>query len=85
MGQENVYISCNYSCNIVFLMIILLVKLKYLYLQNAWISIMNKQNNSQNGKVEKVVVLIKTFDLYYHKFQVFKLSCKVVAKKGIWS
>ena len=29
--QEKVYISCNYSCNISFLVKILLVKVKYLY------------------------------------------------------
>ena len=46
MGQRNVYISCNYSCTISFLVNILLVKLKYLYIQHAWISIMKKQNSN---------------------------------------
>ena len=42
----------------------LLVKLKYLYTQYAWISIMKKHNSNQNVKVEKKVV----FDHYHHKF-----------------
>ena len=37
-----------------------------------------KQNNNQNGKIEKMVVLVKTFDHYYHKFQLFQLSCNIV-------
>ena len=54
---------------------ILLFKLKYLYIQYAWISVIKKQNSNQNRKVEKVVALVKTFDHYHHKFQ---LSCKIV-------
>ena len=61
-----------------FLVKILLVKLKYLYLQYAWISIMEKQNSNQNGKVEKMVVFVKSFDYYHYKFQLFELSCKIV-------
>ena len=57
---------------------ILLVKLKYLYIQYAWISIMKKQNSNQTVKVEKMVVLVKTFDHYHHKFQLFQQSCKIV-------
>ena len=57
---------------------ILLVKLKDHYIQCAWISIMKKQNSNQNVKVEKMVVLVKTFDHYHHKFQLFQLSCKIV-------
>ena len=57
---------------------ILLFKLNYLYIQYAWISIMKKQNSNQNVKVEKVVVLVKTFDHYHHKFQRFQLSYKIV-------
>ena len=53
-------------------------KLKYFYIQYAWISIMKNQNSNQNGKVEKMVVLAKTFDHYHHKFQLFQLSCKIV-------
>ena len=37
---------------------ILLVKLKNLYIQFAWISIMKKQNSKQNVKVEKMVVYL---------------------------
>ena len=37
-----------------------------------------KQNSNQNGKVEKMVVLVKTFDHYHHQFQLFELSCKIV-------
>ena len=54
--------------------------LKYLNIQYAWISIMKKQNSNQNGKVEKMVVLVKTFDQYHHKFQLSQLSCKIVKK-----
>ena len=78
MGQGKVYISCNYSSTTNFLVKILLVKLKYLYIQYDWISVMKKQNSSQNVKVEKVVVIVKTFDHYHRKFQLFQLSCKIV-------
>ena len=57
---------------------ILLVKLKYLYIQYARISMMKKQNINQNVKVEKMVVLVKTFDHYHQKFQLFQVSCKIV-------
>ena len=57
---------------------IVLVKLKYLYIQYAWISIKKKQSSDQNVKVENMVVLVKTFDYYHHKFQLFQLSCKIV-------
>ena len=39
---------------------------------------MKNQNGNQNVKVEKIVVLIKTFDHYHHNFQLFQLSCKIV-------
>ena len=61
-----------------FLVKILLVKLNYLNIQYAWISIMKKQNSNQNVKVEKMTVLVKTFDHYHYKFQVFQLSSKIV-------
>ena len=62
-----------------FLGSILLVKLEYPYIQYAWMSIMKKkQNSGQNGKVEKMVVLVKTFDHCHHKFQLFQLSYKIV-------
>ena len=80
MKQGNVYISCNYFCIISILVKILFLKLKYLYIQYAWISIMKKQNSNQNGKAEKMVVLVKTFDHYHHKFQLFQLFCK-----GTWN
>ena len=54
------------------------LKLKYLYIQYAWISIMKKQNSNQNGKVEKMVVLAKTFDNCHYKGQLFQLPCKIV-------
>ena len=71
MGQGN-------SCTISFFAEKNLVKLRYLYIQYTWISIVKKQNSNQNGKVEKMVVLVKTFDHYHHKFQLFQLSCKIV-------
>ena len=39
---------------------------------------MKKQNNNQNTKVEKMVVLVKTFGYYHHKLQLFQLSSKIV-------
>ena len=59
---------------------ILSVKLKYIYIQYAWISVMKKKKNNSNqiGKVEKMMVLVKTFDHYHHKFQLFQLSYKIV-------
>ena len=41
---------------------ILLAKLKNLYIQYAWTSIMKKQNSNQNVKVGKMVIFVKTFD-----------------------
>ena len=66
------------SYAISFLVKILLVKLRYLYIQFAWISTMKKQNSKQNGKVGKMVVLVKTFYHYHHKFQLVQLSSKIV-------
>ena len=83
MGQGNVYISWNYSCSISFLVEILLFKLKYLYIQYAWISIMKKQNSNQNWKVEKMVVLVQTFEDYQHKFQLFQLFSQIVKEFAI--
>ena len=57
---------------------ILLVKLKYLYIEYAWISIMKKQNSNQSVNVEKMLVLAKTFDHNHHKFQLFQRSRKIV-------
>ena len=57
---------------------ILLFKLKYLYIQYAWISIMKKPNSNQNEKVGKMVALVKIFYHYHHKSQLFQLSCKIV-------
>ena len=37
-----------------------------------------KQNSNQNGKVEEMVVLVKTFDHYDQKIQLFQLSSKFV-------
>ena len=70
-------IPTNYSYSS-FLVKNLLVKLKYFYLQYAWIWIMKKQNSDQNGKVEKMVVLVKTLDHYYYKFGLFQLPFKIV-------
>ena len=42
---------------------------------------MKKQNSNQNVNVEKMVVFVKTFGYYYHKFNFgnfFQLSCKPV-------
>ena len=39
---------------------------------------MKKQKSNQNVKAVKIVVFVKTFDHYHHKFQLFQLSCKIV-------
>ena len=39
---------------------------------------MKKQNSNQNGKIEKMVVLARTFDHYHHKFQLFQLAFKII-------
>ena len=39
---------------------------------------MKKQNSNQNVKVDKMMVLVKTFDHYHQKLQLFQLSCKIV-------
>ena len=45
---------------------------------------MKKQNSRQNGEVEKMVVLVKTFDHYYHKFNFGHfLSCPVKLYKNL--
>ena len=51
-------------------------KLKYLYILYVWTESW-KKNSHQNGKVEKMVVLVKIFDHYHHKFQPFQLFCKI--------
>ena len=39
---------------------------------------MKKQNSNQNVEVGIVAVLVKAFDHYHQKFQLFQLSCKIV-------
>ena len=72
--RERFYISCSYTCTISFLVKILLAKLKNLYIQYAWISIMQKQNSNQNVMVEKTAVFVKAFDYYHHKFNLVTFS-----------
>ena len=43
--------------------------------KTAWI---NARKRNQNGKVEEMVVLVKTFDHYHHNFQLFQLAFKIV-------
>ena len=67
-GKGLIFHVIDYSSTISLLTKILLVKLKYLYTQYAWISIMKKENSNQNMKVEKMMVYVKTLDRYHHKF-----------------
>ena len=67
MGQEVLYFM-EFFLHYILFGENLLVKLQYLYIQYAWISIMKKQSSNQNVKVEKMMVFVKTFDHYYHKF-----------------
>ena len=61
-----------------------MVKLKHLYIQYAWISIMKKQNSNQNVKVKKMVVFVKTFDHYHQKFSFGNIfSCHVKLQKKL--
>ena len=83
MGHGNIYISCNYSCTIPLLVEILLVNLKCLYIQYVWISIMKKQKSNQNVKVEKIVVLVKTFWPFPWKVSTFPTVLQNF--KGIWN
>ena len=69
----------------IFMKNILLVQLKNLYIQYAWISIMKKQNSNQNVRVEKIVVFVKTFDHYDHKFSFGNFFSCPVNYKRIWN
>ena len=43
---------------------------------------MKKQNSNQNVKVKKMMVFVKTFDHYHHKFNFGKFfSCPVKTAK----
>ena len=82
MGQRKVYISCNHSSTISFFVKILLVKLKYLFIQFAWISIMAKQNSTwrcegwkDGGTCQNLWPLPSQFST----FSIVLWSCK-----GIW-
>ena len=43
---------------------------------------MKKESSNQNAKSAKMVVLVKTFDHYRQKCQLFQLSCKIVKEFG---
>ena len=61
------YLSFNYYCSTFFLVKVILVKLKNLYIRHAWIFIMEKLVIKKlNG--EKMVGFVKTFDHYHQKF-----------------
>ena len=71
----------NYSCTISFLVKILLINLKCLHIQYAWISIMKKQNTNQNVNVERWWYLSKLLTITITSFNFF--SCPVNCKR-IW-
>ena len=63
----------------------LLVKLKNVYVQFAWILIKKKQNSNQNVRVEKMVVFVKTFVHNHLMFnfdfvKLFQLSSKTISE-----
>ena len=64
---------------------ILLSKLKNLYIQYASISIMKKQNINQNVRVKKMVVFVKRFNHYIHKFSFNTFSAVQQNCKIIWN
>ena len=61
MGQRKILYFIKLFLHYILLVKILLCKLKNLYIQYAWISIMKKHNSNQNVKVEKMVVFVKTW------------------------
>ena len=63
-GRKRFYISCTYFCTIFFMVKILLVTLRDLYIQYTRTSVMKKR---ENVTVEKMVIFAKTFDHYHHK------------------
>ena len=75
-GAGKCFISCNYSCTISCLVKILLVKLKYLYTQYAWLSINKKQNSNQNGKVENWWYFSKLLTITIASFNFFNCPVK---------
>ena len=63
----------------------LLVKLKNVYVQFAWILIKKKQNSNQNVRVKKMVVFVKTFVHNHLMFnfdfvKLFQLSSKTISE-----
>ena len=81
-GKDFIFHEIIPAVYISFMKNILLVKLKNLYIQYAWISILKKQNSNQNVRVEKMVVFVKTFDHYHHKFSFGNFfSCPVNLKE----
>ena len=68
-----------------FMVNILLVRWKNLYIQYVWNSIMKKQKSIQNVTVKKMVVFVKIFDHYHHNFSFGNFfSCPVNCKR-IWN
>ena len=60
-----------------YLVKILLVKLKNLYIQHAWILNMKKQNNNQKWEGWKDGSICQNFDHYHHVFSFgHTFSCK---------
>ena len=57
-----------FFCTISYLVKILLANLNKLFIQYDSISIMKKQNSYQKVKAQKMVVFVKIFDYYHHKF-----------------
>ena len=59
MEQGKILYFMQLFLHISFMVKILLFKLKNLYIQYTWFSIMKKQNNNQNVMVEKMVIFVK--------------------------
>ena len=64
---------------------ILLVKLKYLYIQYAWISVIKKQNSNQNIKVEKLWYLLKLLTITIISLILVTFSAVLWNCKRIWN
>ena len=77
MGKKKVYISCNYSCTKSFLVKMLLDKLRYVYIQYAWISITKKQIITKMWRLKRWWYLSKLLNIIITSFNFFNCPVKL--------
>ena len=84
MGQGKVYAIiylCNYSCTISFLVKILLVNLKNIYIHYAWVSIIKKKILPKKCEVWKnggICQNLRPLPLQVQFWSLFQLSSRTV-------